>query len=165
MFCPNCGTKNDIQQSFCRACGMELTEVLQSLSKINDLIVGNDDWLKKIGVFSIGVFGALIICLLTIAIFSSLRLGIDLALVFLMILFGLSLGFLSVTFLDKYQSREAKKLKKVDEIYHSTHQIERLNTNKQLKESTLVPIPSVTEQTTELFYLEKLKPKTSGDLG
>lgn len=162
MFCPNCGTKNEIQQSFCRSCGMELKNIAQTLSKNAGLKIEDSDWLKKLGVFTIGSFSALIICLLTIAVFSSLRLNIGSAFVFMMVLFGLTLGYLSVILFDKHQLKKAMKTKA--ENYLAPQQIERWNTNKQLIESSFEPIPSVTENTTDLFYVEKLKPKTSGDL-
>ena len=165
MFCPTCGTKNDIQQSFCRTCGMELKEVLQTLSKNEGFKIEDSDWLKKLGVFTIGGFAAFIICLLTIAVFSSLSFPIGAALIFLMILFGLTLGFLSVTLFDKHQLKNAIKAQKNDENYLTPQQIERWHTNKQLNESSFEPIPSITEPTTELFFSGRRKPKTSGELG
>ena len=165
MFCPNCGTRNDVQQSFCRTCGLELKEVLQGLSKIEGLNLVDSDWLRKLGIFTIGGLAALLICLLTIAVFSSLQLNIGAAFIFMMILFGITLGFLSITLVDKYQLKKAQNGKNDEKNYLSPRQIERWNTNKQLNESTFEPIPSVTESTTELFYVEKMKPKTSGELG
>jgi hypothetical protein len=165
MFCPNCGTKNDVQQSFCRSCGMELKDVLQSLSKIEGFKIANTEWLKKLGIFTIGGFAGLIICLFLVLVFSSIRLDLGSALVVTMILFGITLGVLTVNLFNNFELKNLLKSKSKRENLPGPLQFERLHTNKQLNESSFEPIPSITESTTELIYMEKIKPKTSGELG
>jgi hypothetical protein len=164
MFCPNCGTKNEIKQRFCRSCGIELKEFLQGLSRLEKLDITNTDWLKKLGVFSLGCFSAAIICLLCVLIFSSLRLDLGSALVFMMVLFGIALGWLAIFLFDNYELKNALKSTREPENYLPPTHIERWNTNKELPESSFEPIPSVTEPTTELFFAGKVKRKTSGEL-
>jgi hypothetical protein len=32
MFCPNCGTKNSVEQNYCRACGLKLDAIVEAVS-------------------------------------------------------------------------------------------------------------------------------------
>jgi hypothetical protein len=165
MYCPNCGTKNETKQRFCRSCGIELKEFLAGLSKLEKFEIADTDWLKKLGVFTIGLVGAVLICLLCVLLFSSLRLDLGSALVFMMILFGIALGVLAVFLFDNYELKNALKSTRERETYLPPAQVERWNTNKELPKSSFEPIPSVTESTTELIFAGKAKRKISGELG
>ncbi|HRH45015.1 MAG TPA: hypothetical protein PKY82_25485 [Pyrinomonadaceae bacterium] len=144
---------------------MEMKEVLQSLVKNGSSKIDDSVWLKKLGFFSIGGVAALIICLLTIVISSTFHFAFGSVIIFVMILFGITLGFLTMTFFENFLPKKIPGLKDNEKNYFPIHPIESRNTNKQLKESTFESIPSVIENTTELFFVERPKTKTSGELG
>ena len=149
MFCPNCGKEREINQNFCRFCGNECGEILE----------GKSDWVKSIGNFSIGAVIGIIICFLLIlfADFSHLYFG---GLVLLLAIYSTILsGLVSKLFFENRQNNKAKNLKPInkEELF------ELKPTTLQLQESTLEPILSVTEVTTNFLFLEA-KRKTSGEL-
>jgi len=47
MFCPNCGKENFSEQKFCRACGIGLEKVVESLMEQKILSAQDDKSLRK----------------------------------------------------------------------------------------------------------------------
>jgi len=70
MFCPNCAAKISQDQKFCRACGLGLEKIVQSLSeqdptKMDETLEAQKNRLERLGVtaltiFGVGVFGLLV---------------------------------------------------------------------------------------------------------
>src|SRR5215213_36295 len=69
MFCPNCATKIEIEQKFCRSCGLKLEAVLQVVSeqiptKEYAKLQRRRELFEKLGIFSLSGFGLIGICFL-----------------------------------------------------------------------------------------------------
>jgi hypothetical protein len=63
MYCPNCGNQNSADQKFCRACGLGLQKVAQTLSeqlptKLDVSLQQKKERFEKLGVAALSVFGA-----------------------------------------------------------------------------------------------------------
>ena len=59
MYCPNCGQSNEIEQRFCRRCGLNLETVSESLSTqlMGGAVEPVDGRLEKFGNFALGGLG------------------------------------------------------------------------------------------------------------
>lgn len=166
MFCPNCGNKIETGQSFCRMCGMELGKSLQMLAE-NSSAVEKTDWLKRMGIFSIGAVVGIALTIVSVFLLSvMLRVSEEFGLFFFITVSVILWGIIAVMFFEKYKSKKLVRSEpEVKTAYLPPHQSELWKTNRQLKDSSFEPIPSVTEPTTEIFYVERIKTKTSGELG
>jgi len=171
MFCPNCGNKIETGQSFCRTCGVELGKSLQILTTNGSKAIEKTDWLKRMGLFSLGAIGGIGVATLFVFLIAGiLRLSQEFGLFSFMILSVIIWGVIAVMFFEKYKPKNKRPQESEDksadkEGYLPPYRAELWKTNRQLKESTFEPIPTVTEHTTELFYSERGRPKTSGELG
>src|SRR5687768_11314153 len=66
MYCPNCGKTNSEEQKFCRSCGLQLEQVVQSLvqqltapdanTKLVEKQHSLDRWIKIVAVSTISLF-------------------------------------------------------------------------------------------------------------
>jgi hypothetical protein len=62
MFCPNCGTKNKIEQNYCRGCGMKLDVIVglvseQFPSREYAELQRRKEWFDKFGMYSLSIAG------------------------------------------------------------------------------------------------------------
>ena len=69
MFCPNCGSKNGIEQNYCRGCGLKLDAIVEAVadqfpSKEYAALQRRNERFEKLGVFSLSVAGFIGLALL-----------------------------------------------------------------------------------------------------
>lgn len=164
MFCPNCGQKTNYEQVYCRSCGAELGETSHKMSKYYADLEGKTDWLKRIGLFSIGLISNVILILGFMIFSQAFRLRSDAAIIFFMLMSCLLTGFVSVLYFEKKRSKKVKREFAQDNNF-APHLIEIRKSNRELNESTFQPIGSVTDHTTELFTAKIPRTRTSGELG
>ena len=166
MFCPNCGQKTNIEQSYCRLCGVELGETSHKISKYYADLEGEVDWFKRAGLFFIGIAASFILVFSVMIILIALRIGGDglpSLLLLLTILTTVLSGTVSVLY---FEGKQSKKLKKELAKYKAFAPVsfETKTTGKMLNESTIALIGSVTDNTTELFTSKIPRTRTSGEL-
>lgn len=169
MFCPNCGANNSTEQSFCRACGLNLEKTADSLleqipSAESAKLLKRARNLEKFGNVA---FGGL--CLLGLTAIGGLIYAVVAGLILsgkqpLVGIFLTAFIIFAVLTLIYVVLRENLKERRQEANPILQKEIEAKDTAKLLEEKPFEPIPSITENTTELIYAEKLKPKTSGDL-
>ena len=160
MYCPNCGNQIAADQKFCRACGLGLEKITQSVGeqlpvRLERSLRERQEWLEKVGVGSLSVFALGLLGFLLYAVAQKLgpqgSLFTILALVGLVIVFGS--GLLSVILFAR-----ARELKESAGKRRLTKEVNALDgsTKELLPEGKREPVPAVTEHTTELLYAEKL---------
>ena len=148
MFCSECGRDIEANQSFCRSCGCEVGETDEK-----------SIWLKRIGTFAVGAFiGILVILLMTILTTILPINDRDTKFyIFFVVLSVILFGIASSLFFERRPTRKQKRSKKESSL-------ESGQPFPQLPVSTIEPIPSVTENTTELLGLKKRGSKASDEL-
>ena len=157
MYCPNCGSQNKKKQNYCRYCGLNLQEIERSF--LNQLVFGEDSkrlrnlrgFRKFIDYAQTSMMMLLVIGM--VAIFFS---GWDAGKNFIRI--GLVFFFLAQfnrEVIGYFQRRNVKKKNKQD-FSNSTIQkeFETRETNKLIEEKPFTPIPSATENSTELLFVD-----------
>ena len=159
MFCPNCGNKNSEKLRFCRSCGLKLEKITKILAEENlpnqeTNILKNKKLFEKLGFISLLCFlGMAFGYVFYLAVYYKFLLfGKELMAAFA--LFGfIGLGLLSSFFFNfhKFYNRGKDKNELPDEIEEAE---ERL-----LTEGEFEPVPSVTENSTELLNA-KIQRKT-----
>ncbi len=151
MFCPNCGNETNAQ-NFCRSCGIRVEKILKLLvTEIEEKEKTNsqkrDDLFRKLGFVSLSLLLGLgfgVIFYLTVY-YKFLLFGVE-TITTIGVIAAIVLGLLSLTFynLPKFLNSETKE-----------NEIEEAKiTNKLLAEGNFEPIPSVTENSTELLFVE-----------
>ena len=156
MFCPNCSTKISTDQKFCRACGLAVDKIVQSIreqlpAKPDASLEAQKNKLERLGVAALSVFGLGFLGLLIYSVGYKLMLtqGKVLAgLAMLALLVFLGCGLLSVIhFARANELKEANsRLRGPDELGESSPTANLLN------EAQVEPLPTVTERTTELLF-------------
>jgi hypothetical protein len=161
MYCPNCSTKVSLDQKFCRACGLGLEKIVESLSeqlptKLDESLQAEKNKLERAGmialsIFGLGLFGLLLYLVGYKLMLSQGKIIAALGIIGFMVFIGC--GLLSVMLFAKANEiKEAASKRQVqgpDELQQPS-----LTTNL-LPEGQLEPVPSVTENTTELLFAEK----------
>jgi hypothetical protein len=161
MYCPNCSTKISLDQKFCRACGLGLEKIAQSLSeqlptKVDESLQAQKNKLERAGmialsIFGLGVFGLLVYLVGYKLMLSQGRILAALGIIGFIILIGS--GLLSVILFAKANEvKEAANKRPAqgpDELQPPSR------TNGLLPEGQFEPTPSVTERTTDLLFAEK----------
>lgn len=159
MFCPNCGGENKSEQNFCRSCGLKLDAVSQAIAeqfptKEYAELQRRKELFEKLGIFSLSVFGIIgFSFLIAKAIYYKIiLLGEDV--LFLsgfaaLVVFGLlSVFFFNYPKLFMKFEKVNPRLSPKEEKQISTP------TNKLIEDKPFEPIPSVTENSTELLPIE-----------
>ena len=157
MYCPNCGKTNSPDQKFCRACGLSLDKIVQSLTE--QLPPGQvdrnleqrqqtvDRWLVIAGVAAAAIFiGGILWTIIykLIIIKGSVAEGLG----FLaFILLAVAVGVLAI-YRDSLMQSSKHKLPEPSPALSA-------ETGPLLTESCQEPLPSVTERTTSLLNKDK----------
>ncbi|MBX7174866.1 MAG: zinc ribbon domain-containing protein [Pyrinomonadaceae bacterium] len=151
MFCPNCGNETNAQ-NFCRSCGIRVEKILKLLvteieEKEKTKSQKRDDLFRKLGFVSLILLFGLgfgVVFYLTVY-YKFLIFGVE-TIATIGLIAAFVLGLLSLTFynLPKFLNSETKE--------NETE--EARITNKLLAEGNFEPIPSVTENSTELLFVE-----------
>lgn len=156
MFCPNCGASNNKKQNYCRFCGLNLQDTAKSL--ISQIVFGEDSNLAKslssvkrhIDLVLAVLAGVSIVCAIAYFFFG-LGFGKD------MMKIGIVIFFLLETILGTvgyYLRQERSKAKTNKFEPNPVGQFESKETAKLLEEKPFEPVPSVIENSTELFPVE-----------
>lgn len=157
MFCPNCG-KEANEQKFCRDCGLKVEKIFNVLVKEIEerektSLQKRDDLFRKLGFVSLSLlFGLCFGFVFYLAVYYKfLVFGTE-----IMGAIGLTamfvLGILSLVFfnLPKFLNR-----REIQEEFSKDNEIEKAReTEKLLSEGNFEPIPSVTENSTELLFVK-----------
>lgn len=155
VFCPNCGAKNTIEQNFCRFCGFNLQETAKSLAaqisfgksarelKQLQLIKKFTDYgstALTIVVSIAIVFYAYVI--LTKMVFSGERVLI---------------GLVILSMIYQFAMRHWRRIKRsrVKENNDEANLATQRETAELLEEKPFAPATSVTENPTELLYVDR----------
>lgn len=159
MYCPNCGTTISSAQSFCRACGLGLEKIAQSLveqrpNEFEESLQQRKERIERWGVAALSVFGLGILSIPLYKIVMMMLEGRVLAgLGFLALIVVLGCGLLAVILFAKANEVGEAKLKGGG---GSPATPPKTNTTAKLLPLDQVdPLPSVTERTTELLFAEK----------
>jgi uncharacterized membrane protein YvbJ len=160
MFCPNCGANNSTEQKFCRSCGLNLEKSAQSLNEQmpnaqNANLLKQTRLLEKFGNFAFGGFG--IVLLTAIAaiiyfIFNKMILPGTNVLAGLLFVSFIVFGVLAVIFILFNEHLNDKKAKTNSAL--PSELTAAKDTGKLLEEKHFEPVPSVTENSTELLFAE-----------
>lgn len=170
MYCPNCGKETSTDQKFCRACGLGLEKIALSLgeqlpARLDQSLSARKERLEKLGVGALSVFGLGILGLILYSVGQKLlasqgSLVAILAMLGLLIMLGS--GLLSVILFARAKElgeQASKRQQQPDELTGSTKELP--------PEGRFEPVPTVTERTTELLFVEsrdrKKSKKESGD--
>jgi hypothetical protein len=161
VYCPNCGSKNNKNQNFCRYCGFNLTETSKSLKlqlafgerayklkksdKVKRVLNGISDVL--LAGFFIGLFA--------IVLFDGSKIGtfIKVSLIIYTIF------QFAAWVINYFQRDESAKSIALEERANAVenYNLQPKKTNKLLEESSFEPIPSITENPTAILHAD---PKT-----
>lgn len=156
MYCPNCGTKGESDRNYCRSCGLRLDTVAdvvagQLPSAENAALARRRKMVKKLGLGSLSIAGSigLMTLIFAAALYKLVLLGpavlfwsSAIALTFFLLL-GTALYCYSKFFMlfDVCEDRATH----LDEMPPS------LTTGRLLEDRPFEPVPSVTENTTDLL--------------
>ena len=167
MYCPNCGKQTATDQKFCRACGLGLEKIAQSLgeqlpARLDQSLVARQERLEKFGVGALSVFGLGLLGFLLYLIGQKLvvsqgSLLAILAMVGLVIMLGC--GLLSVILFAR--AKELKEEASKRQLQPNANEVAG-STKELLPEGRFEPVPSVTDRTTELLFAEKRDTNQSG---
>jgi hypothetical protein len=158
MYCPNCATKTETDQNFCRACGLGLEKIAQSLTeqlptKPNRSLQQKKERFEKLGMAALSVFGLGIFILIAYAVGYKLIVSegdVLSALAFLGFIIMIACGLGSVVLFAKANEVGQEATKRKPQELSSTE-----STKELLTEGHFEPVPSVTDRTTELLTVEK----------
>ena len=160
MFCPNCGKENSTEQKFCRACGIGLEKIVESLAEQKLSSAQDDRSLRKrilLEAFGTVAFGGLAVVLVIavgaiiygivtklILTGSSVLFGILLTAFIVFALLSLIYVFLN----ESLKERQNKRKQSGGELTKPK------NTDRLLEEKPFEPASSVVENSTELLLTE-----------
>ena len=159
MYCPNCGNKTSTDQKFCRACGLGLDKIVQSLgeqlpARIDESLLARKERLEKFGVAALSVFGLGVLSVLLYLLGRKVieEGNVFEALVMLGLFVMLACGVLSVILFARAKELGDQAGKR--QLQPATTE-KNSSTRELLPEGTMEPVPTVTERTTELLFAEK----------
>ncbi len=157
MYCPNCGNKNAEGQNFCRACGLGLEKIAQSLTEQLPSVAVKSlqerrERLERLGVASLSVFGLGVFGFLLYNVFVKLMLSQGLFVAVLAVLgtiIFISAGLTSVILFAKAKElKEAEGKRQIGPATESTGKL--LEPHQQ-------PAFSIADRTTNLLPIDAKK--------
>ncbi|MGD9630469.1 MAG: hypothetical protein AB7V18_14610 [Pyrinomonadaceae bacterium] len=158
MFCPNCGSKNGIEQNYCRGCGLKLDAIVEAVagqfpSEAYAALQRRREIFRKLGVlsFSIAGFVGFSLILFKAAQYKAILFGEE---VLIWSAIGAVVGFslLSIFFFNyprlfmKGTSGPAVKGRLADPV-----------TADLIEDRPLDHVPTVTDNTTETLYAPRIR--------
>lgn len=163
MFCPNCGNKTSTEQKFCRACGLGLEKIALSLgeqlpTRVDETLLARKERLEKIGVAALSVFGLGLLAVILYALGEKILLRGDIfeALTMLGVFVMIACGLVSVFLFARAKELGEQAGKR--QLQPTTTE-KKSSTRELLPEGTMEPVPTVTERTTELLFVETKRDK------
>lgn len=155
IFCPNCGANNNKKQNYCRFCGLNLQETAKSL--MNQIVFGEDSKsLKKLSSVkrvvdftSTALIGMLVVGIAAYLFFFDPKFGKDLIKISVGVFFLLKTIQEIIGYLQRRARSENKRFEP-----NAVERFESKETAKLLEEKPFEPVPSVIENSTELFPIE-----------
>lgn len=156
MFCPNCGSKNNKHQTYCRFCRLNLEETAKSLNE--QMIFGESSkFLKNLSIVK-RISGNILTVLMSVMIVSYiLYFFYDQKIGEVLIKTAVIIFFLVLFFQEgiRYlQRREMKKTEPEDLTTADLPQFESKETTKLLEKKSPVSVSSIVEHSTQLFPIE-----------
>ncbi len=159
MFCPNCASEIEIEQKFCRSCGLKLDEILRVVaeqipSEEFAKLQKRKELFEKLGIFSLSSFGVIGIAFFfsKVIYYKMILIGADVMFWSGFIAFVV-FGLLAVFFFN--YPKLFMNLENVNPNLLKAKEKKISNsTNKLLPEGFIEPIPSVTENSTKLLFVE-----------
>ena len=160
MFCPNCGKENSTEQKFCRACGINLEKTAESLleqipNAQNANLLRKEKAIEKFGNFALGGFG-LVILTGTVAIiyfiFEKMILTGNNVLFGILLIFFVVFAALSLAFVMFNESLKERKAKINPALPNELTGVR--DTGKLLEDKPFETVAGVTENSTELLFVE-----------
>lgn len=164
MFCPSCGATNSIDQRFCRSCGLNLEHAAQSLrdqfpmSGPSDL-ARREARLEKFGQVAFGGFLVVVVsavvglvyAILARFVFSGDNPAVGILLTAFIIFAMLSLAY--VIFREDLKEKRMKIAREEEPPGGAPPVV----TGRLIEEREFEPVPTVTEDTTDLLPSQKRK--------
>jgi hypothetical protein len=161
MFCPNCGANNSTEQKFCRSCGLNLEQTALTLleqmpSAGSAEILKRQRNLEKFGnvaftgfglVLLMGI-GAIIHVIITKLIMTGNSVFGGILLIAFLIFAALSLAYVVL-------NEDLKERKQKANPTLENELMRKRETGKLLQEMPSDPAATVTENTTDLLYVEQ----------
>lgn len=161
MFCPNCGANNSTEQKFCRSCGLNLEKTAESLleqipSAESTRLLQRERNIEKLGNFAFTGFGlvllagvgAIIYFVITKMILTGASILGGIILIAFLIFAVLMLAY--VVFREDLKEQKQKLNPAFNKEPAKTGDPAELLENKPFE-----PVPTVTENTTDLLYTEQ----------
>ena len=156
MYCPNCGNKNSGDQNFCRACGLGLEKIAQSVTEQLPTVTVKSlqerkERLERLGVASLSVFGLGVLGFFLYNVFYKLMLtqGVliaSLAVIAVTIFIGSALASV-ILFAKANELKEAAAKRPIASLTES----KTTEVTGKLLDSDQQPMFSVADRTTELL--------------
>jgi hypothetical protein len=157
MFCPNCAAQNDATQHYCRACGLKLDAIAENLSsqrpsEESARLLQRKRRFELLSILCISTAGIIGLCLVIAAVFYYKMQWVGPELLFRSASIALALFALTSVFFFAYP----KLVKKFDTLSRERpsppkSEVDAVTTRKLIEEGPFEPIPSVTEDPTELL--------------
>ncbi len=157
MFCPNCGKETN-EQKFCRDCGLKVEKIFNVLVKEiqereKTSVQKRDDLFRKLGFISLSLlFGLCFSFVFYLAVYYKFLIFGKETIGAIGLTAMVCLGLLSLFFFNLPKLLERKELSA--EFSKNSEIEEPRITEKLLSEGMFEPIQSVTENSTELLFVE-----------
>jgi len=152
MFCPNCGTKNLVDQNYCRGCGLKLNAIAEAVadqfpSKEYAELMRRRERFEKLGVFSLSIAGIIgfAILLFKAAEYKLILLGPE-------VLYGSAIAALiGFMLLSVFFFNYPKFFLKAKDRSPIENELAGASTAKLIEDRPFEPARSVTEHTTDFL--------------
>jgi hypothetical protein len=157
MYCPNCGKETSVDLNFCRACGLGLEKIAQSLAdQFPTTLDQNQQQLKekfqRKGMIALSIFGLGILSMFLYGVVYKVMIvqgRVFEGAVLLLLMTLVSSGLFAV-----YQFAKANEIGEASKKRREIGANET-PTSKLISEGYLEPVPGVTERTTDLLLVER----------